>query len=104
MRARLDLCLMFCHLDFYGWNVEDLPLPVVIRFDIFESCVARCIDLQRALLCDPVLPQVPVCDQHASPVRRFYCCSATPVLLVRGVFLNPSLEGGLLLFLLFLFS
>jgi hypothetical protein len=41
MWTRLDLCLMFRYFDFYGWNVEDLTLLMIVCFDIFESCAAH---------------------------------------------------------------
>ncbi len=40
MRTRLDLCLMFSYFDFYGRDVEDLTLLMIVCFDIFENCAA----------------------------------------------------------------
>jgi len=41
MGARLDLCLMLGNFDFYRRNVENLPFPVISRFDIGEYCAAQ---------------------------------------------------------------
>jgi hypothetical protein len=68
MRTRLDLCAMFRYFDFYGRNVKDLPLLIVIRFDIFESCAAY---------------SASICNMHFYVIRlfdRFQCAANMPIL------------------------
>nr|QNO45662.1 hypothetical protein KOOHPBNJ_00002 [Methanosarcinales archaeon ANME-2c ERB4] len=83
MRTRLDLCLMFRYFNFHGWNVKDLPLLVVIRFDIFESCAAHgasirnvhfyMIRLFNRFQCATNMPLLPTVLLVARQPHGFWC-------------------------------
>lgn len=66
---------MFRYFDFYGRNVKDLTLLMIVCFDVFESCAAPAalLDLMHFYVIR-LFNRFQCVTNMPSPAHRSFCC------------------------------